>query len=96
MLSVEKVANIVKSSEHKFSKDFNDDIPFSLSSYINYLRLLHFEKNEQPHFTKEANIFNAGFNTRASYYQWEKRKRKLSLQIDPILDYFQQTQSIKK
>lgn len=95
LLSVEKAANIVKSSELKFSKDFNDDIPFSLSSYVNYLRLLHFEKNEKANFTKEANIYNAGFNTRASYYQWEKRKHKLSVQIDPVLDYFYLTNASK-
>lgn len=90
LFSVEKAAEIIQSSEYKGSKDNNDDIPFSLLWYINYLRLLHYDQNSQSRFTKEANIFNAGFNTRASYYQWEKRKQKLSVLIDPILDYFDQ------
>ena len=85
LLSVEKVAREFGMSEEKFSLQFNNNIPFSFSSYINYLRMLHFDKYSIKKYSKEANIKNAGFNNRVSYYHWEKRKNKLGLQIDPIL-----------
>ena len=90
LLSVATVASKFSMTEEKFAAEFNNNIPFSFSSYINYLRLINFEKNSNSNYSKEANILNAGFNTRASYYQWEKRQNKLAQQIDPILQNFEQ------
>jgi AraC-like DNA-binding protein len=89
LVSVGSIANKFDMSEEKFASEFNNNIPFSFSSYINYLRLINFEKNSNSKYSKEANILNAGFNSRASYYQWEKRRAKLALQIDPILESFE-------
>ena len=86
LLSIGKVASIFATTEEKFSLLFNNTIPFSFSSYINYLRLMHYEDSSNNKFSKEANIINAGFNSRASYYQWEKRMGKLANQINPILE----------
>ena len=86
MLSIGKVANKFGIAEEKFSLLFNNTIPFSFSSYINYLRLLNFKNISNDKFSKEANIANAGFNSRASYYQWEKRQQKLAIQINPFLE----------
>lgn len=85
MLSIGKAATVFDSTEEKFSLFFNNTIPFSFTSYINYLRIIHYENSSNDKFSKEANIINAGFNTRASYYQWEKRKPKLAVQINPII-----------
>jgi len=90
MLGIGKIATVFGSTEEKFSLFFNNTIPFSFTSYINYLRIIHCENNSNDKFSKEANIINAGFNTRASYYQWEKRKPKLAGQINPILASFDQ------
>ena len=88
MLGITKIATVFGSTEEKFSLFFNNTVPFSFTSYINYLRILHFEQHSNDKFSKEANIINAGFNSRASYYQWEKRKSKLAGQINPVLDSF--------
>jgi len=85
LLSVGSVASKFDMSEEKFAAEFNNNTIFSFSSYINYLRLINFEKNSNSNYSKETNILNAGFNTRVSYYQWEKRRNKLAQQIDPIL-----------
>ena len=90
MLGIGKIATVFGSTEEKFSLFFNNTIPFSFTSYINYLRIIHYENSSNNKFSKEANIINAGFNTRASYYQWEKRKSKLAGQINPILASFDQ------
>jgi len=90
MLGIGKIATVFGSTEEKFSLFFNNTIPFSFTSYINYLRIIHYENSSNNKFSKEANIINAGFNTRASYYQWEKRKPKLAGQINPILASFDQ------
>ena len=90
MLGIGKIATVFGSTEEKFSLFFNNTIPFSFTSYINYLRIIHYENSSNDKFSKEANIINAGFNTRASYYQWEKRKPKLAGQINPILASFDQ------
>jgi AraC-like DNA-binding protein len=90
LLSVGSVASTFDMSEEKFSTEFNDNTPFSFSSYINYLRLINYEKNSNSNFSKEANILNAGFNNRVSYYHWEKRRNKLAQQIDPILKNIEQ------
>ena len=88
MLGIGKIATVFGSTEEKFSLFFNNTVPFSFTSYINYLRILHFEQHSNDKFSKEANIINAGFNSRASYYQWEKRKSKLAGQINPVLESF--------
>lgn len=89
LVSVGSIAIKFNMSEEKFAAEFNNNIPFSFSSYINYLRLINFEKNSNSKYSKEANILNAGFNSRASYYQWEKRRPKLAIQIDPFLESFE-------
>lgn len=89
LVSVGSIAAKFGMTEEKFAKEFRNNIPFSFSSYINYLRLLNFEKNSNSKYSKESNIFNAGFNTRASFYQWEKRRAKLAQQIDPVLESFE-------
>jgi hypothetical protein len=91
VLSIGKIATIFGSTEEKFSLFFNNTVPFSFTSYINYLRITHFEQHSNDKFSKEANIINAGFNSRASYYQWEKRKSKLAGQINPVLESFNYT-----
>jgi len=90
LLSVGSIANKFNMSEEKFAAEFNNNTPFSFLSYINYLRLINFEKNSNSNYSKETNILNAGFNTRASYYQWEKRRNKLAQLIDPILSNIEQ------
>lgn len=90
LLSVASIANKFNMSEEKFAAEFNNNSPFSFSSYINYLRLINFEKNSKSNYSKETNILNAGFNSRVSYYQWEKRRNKLAQQIDPILRNIEQ------
>jgi AraC-like DNA-binding protein len=89
LLSLGSVASKFDMSEEKFAAEFYNNTTFSFSSYINYLRLVNFEKNSNSNYSKETNILKAGFNTRGSYYQWEKRRNKLAQQIDPILKNFE-------
>lgn len=90
VLTVEKAAQTLDITEEKFTTEFSNNIPFSFSSYINYLRLAYFDKEANNKFSKEANIANAGFNNRMSYYLWERRKDNLALQIDPVLKHLLQ------
>lgn len=89
LVSAGIIANKFDIDEDKFTAEFNNNIPFSFSSYINYLRMINFEKNSNSKYSKEANIKHAGFNSRATFYQWEKRMAKLAPQIDPFLESFE-------
>lgn len=89
LLSVGKMAQKCNLKEEQFSKLYNDHLAFSFTSYINYLRLLYFDNHSNPKYSQQANIESAGFNSRASYYQWKKRIPVIEKQIGPILEHFE-------
>lgn len=77
MFGIGDVAEKHGFDNQKFSLEFNKHLPFTFTSYVNYLRLKYHIAHANEKFSVEANILTAGFNSRASYYQWVKRKDKL-------------------
>jgi hypothetical protein len=78
-------------NDQKFSHEFNKYLPFTFTSFVNYLRLKYYKDNHNDKFSVEANISNAGFNSRASYYQWLKREEKLDTILQPYLSLLDQS-----
>jgi hypothetical protein len=77
MFGISDVAEKHMFDNQKFSLEFNKHLPFTFTSYVNYLRLKYHITHSNDKFSVEANILTAGFNSRASYYQWVKRKDNL-------------------
>ncbi len=84
-LSIEKVANKMGIPVFNLTQLFGTTIPFSFSSYINYLRLMAYDKESNSKLDKITNLRNVGFNSTAAFYYWESRKEVISIQINPIM-----------
>jgi len=94
-LSIEKVAKEMGIPETNLIELFGTTIPFTFSGYINYLRLLEYEKEFNSKFDKTSNLRNVGFNSIAAFYYWESRKEVVSKQIDPILEWIDMNDTSK-
>jgi len=94
-LSIEKVAKEMGIPENNLIELFGTTIPFTFSGYINYLRLLEYEKEFNSKFDKTTNVRNVGFNSIAAFYYWESRKEVVSKQIDPILEWIDMNDTSK-
>jgi AraC-like DNA-binding protein len=94
-LSLEKVADTIGIPDVKLAKIFSTTIPFTFSTYINYLRLLEYEKLFNSKLDKISNVRNVGFNSIAAFYYWESKKMAISEQINPILEWIDHQETAK-
>jgi len=96
-LSIENVAEKMGSKSDNIRTIFATTIPFSYSTYINYLRLLEYEKGFNSKFDKTSNALNAGFNSLSAFYYWESKRNAIAKQINPIIEHINKDKNaIKK
>lgn len=88
LLSLNSVSFKLNLPSELLAKLFRDEIPFTFSAYINYLRIMDYENNSNTKFDKNSSLKEFGFNSRSTYYYWHKRMDRISNQISPAIDLF--------